>query len=157
MNDYKTMQDKYKKEFEEIENYATENGLIVKVIEDKLYVLSEIAYWKILYLRDWDCFILFHGNYIPTDLDIDKYENASYHFQKDAKQSETIMHYLDYIRKHDDYRENLLGTVEDMPRRTRKQKNRYAKMKANQERYNTAIVLQLINAISMTKEMRVSA
>ena len=157
MNDITTMQDKYEEEFEEIENYATENGLVVKLIGDKLYILSEIAYWKILYLRDWDCFILYHGNYIPTDVKINKYENASYHFQKDAKQSETIMHYLDYIRRHDNFRENMLSAVEDMPRRTRKQKNKYAKMKAKQEKYDTAIVLQLINAISMTKEMRIPA
>ena len=156
MNEIITMQDKFEEEFEEIEAYATENGLIVKVINDKLYVLSEIAYWKIIYLRDWDCFYLYHGNYIPTDLDIDKYENASYHSQKDARQADNLMYYMDYIRRHDNFRENLLCEVDELPRRTRKQKNKYAKMKAKQERYNTAILLQLINAISMTPEIRLA-
>ena len=157
MNEIITMQDKYEEDFEEIETYATENGLVVKMIGDKLYVLSEIAYWKIIYLREWDSFYLYHGNYIPTDIHIERYENASYHSQKDAKQTDSLMYYMDYIRRHDDFRESMLSSVEEMPRRTRKQKNKYAKMKAKQERYNTAIVLQLINAISMTKEIKIPA
>ena len=127
-----------------------------KLIDDKLYVLTDIAYWKIVYLKDWNDFVLFHGNTIPTDLNIQRYEDADYHFQKDAKQSDTIMKYMVYIKKHDDYRAEMIENVENMPRRTRKQKNRYQKMKRKEEAYNTARVLQLVNAVGMARELNIA-
>ena len=156
MNDNNTMQSRYEDEYLKIERYATENGLIFKLIDDKLYVLTDIAYWKIVYLKDWNGFVLYHGNTIPTDLNILRYEDADYHFQKDAKQSDTIMKYMVYIKRHDDFRAELIENVENMPRRTKKQKNRYEKMKKKEKAYNTARVLQLVNAVGMATEMNIA-
>ena len=156
MNDNNTMQSRYEDEYLKIERYAAENGLIFKLIEDKLYVLTDIAYWKIVYLKDWNGFVLYHGNTIPTDLNILRYEDADYHFQKDAKQSDTIMKYMVYIKRHDDFRAELIENVENMPRRTKKQKNRYEKMKRKEKAYNTARVLQLVNAVGMATEMNIA-
>lgn len=156
MNDNNTMQSRYEDEYLKIERYATENGLIFKLIDDKLYVLTDIAYWKIVYLKDWNGFVLYHGNTIPTDLNILRYEDADYHFQKDAKQSDTIMKYMVYIKRHDDFRAELIENVENMPRRTKKQKNRYEKMKRKEKAYNTARVLQLVNAVGMATEMNIA-
>ena len=156
MNDNNTMQSRYEDEYLKIERYATENGLIFKLIDDKLYVLTDIAYWKIVYLKDWNGFVLYHGNTIPTDLNILRYEDADYHFQKDAKQSDTIMKYMVYIKRHDDFRADLIENVENMPRRTKKQKNRYEKMKRKEKAYNTARVLQLVNAVGMATEMNIA-
>ena len=156
MNDNNTMHSRYEDEYLKIERYATENGLIVKLIDDKLYVLTDIAYWKIVYLKDWNGFVLYHGNTIPTDLNILRYEDADYHFQKDAKQSDTIMKYMVYIKRHDDFRAELIENVENMPRRTKKQKNRYEKMKKKEKAYNTARVLQLVNAVGMATEMNIA-
>ena len=156
MNDNNTMQSRYEDEYLKIERYATENGLIFKLIDDKLYVLTDIAYWKIVYLKDWNGFVLYHGNTIPTDLNILRYEDADYHFQKDAKQSDTIIKYMVYIKRHDDFRAELIENVENMPRRTKKQKNRYEKMKRKEKAYNTARVLQLVNAVGMATEMNIA-
>ena len=156
MNESKTMMKKFRDEYIFIEGYAMENGLIFKLIGDKLYVVSDIAYWKIAYLREWDEFALYHGNTMPTDLNVLKYEDADYHFQKDAKLSRSIMRLMIYIRRHDDYRAHLIENVENMPRRTKKQKNKYAAMKRREERYNTARVLQLINAVGMASERRLA-
>ncbi len=153
MTENKSMKSIFEEEYEYIERYADENGLIFKLIDDKLYVLSDIAYWKIVYLKDWDDFVLYHGNTMPTDLNILRYEDAEYHFQKDAKESDTIMQFMIYIRRHDNFRADLLDNVDSMPRRTRKQKNKYAKMKKREEAYYNARILQLINAISMVNEM----
>ena len=156
MNDNNTMQSRYEDEYLKIERYATENGLIIKLIDDKLYVLTDIAYWKIVYLKDWNGFVLYHGNTIPTDLNILRYKDADYHFQKDAKQSDTIMKYMVYIKRHDDFRAELIENVENMPRKTKKQKNRYEKMKRKEKAYNTARVLQLVNAVGMATEMNIA-
>ena len=156
MNDNNTMQSRYEDEYLNIERYATENGLIFKLIDDKLYVLTDIAYWKIVYLKDWNGFVLYHGNTIPTDLNILRYKDADYHFQKDVKQSDTIMKYMVYIKRHDDFRAELIENVENMPRRTKKQKNRYEKMKRKEKAYNTARVLQLVNAVGMATEMNIA-
>ena len=94
MIDNKSMKSIFEDEYMYIERYASENGLIFKLIDDKLYVLTDIAYWKIVYLKEWNGFVLYHGNSIPTDLNILRYEDAEYHFQKDAKQSDTIMKFI---------------------------------------------------------------
>ena len=156
MNDNNSMQSRFEEEYLKIERYASENGMIFKLIDDKLYVLTDIAYWKIVYLKEWNGFVLYHGNSIPTDLNILRYEDADYHFQKDAKQSETIMKYMVYIKRHDDFRADLIANVENMPRRTKKQKTKYEKMKKKEKAYNTARVLQLVNAVGMAREMNIA-
>lgn len=156
MNDNNSMQSRYEDEYLKIERYASENGLIFKLIDDKLYVLTDIAYWKIVYLKEWNGFVLYHGNSIPTDLNILRYEDADYHFQKDAKQSDTIMKYMIYIKRHDDFRADLIENVENMPRKTKKQKKKYDKMKKKEKAYNTARVLQLVNAVGMAREMNIA-
>ena len=66
------------------------------------------------------------------------------------------MKYMVYIKRHDDFRAELIENVENMPRRTKKQKNRYEKMKRKEKAYNTARVLQLVNAVGMATEMNIA-
>lgn len=149
---------KQKFELEEqwIESYAYENYLEYRLIDNKLIVLSDMAYWKIVYLADWDTFILYHGNSIPEDVNPERYAEADYHFQKDVKGSDNIMSLLIYIKNHDDFRSKMIANVENMPRRTRKQKAQYKKIKAKEAAYEKAIVLQMISAAALVRTQRIA-
>ena len=148
------MKDKFNFEEQWIESYAYENYLEYRLIDNKLIILSDIGYWKIIYLNAWDCFILYHGNSIPEDIDPEKYVDADYHFQKDVKFSDNIMSLLIYIKNHDDFRCKMIADVENMPRRTKKQKARYNKVKAKEVAYKKAIILQMISAAALMKTQR---
>ena len=151
MDTKSNMNEKYEIEEQLIKAYAYDNHMEYKLIDNKLIVLSDIAYWKIFYLADWDTFILYHGNSIPEDIDPGKYVDADYHFQKDAKWAADIMSLLIYIKKHDDFRCNMIANVDNMPRRTKKQKAQYNKVKAQEAAYKKAIVLQMIRAAVLVK------
>ena len=77
-----TIEDKYRSEEINIALYAHENYIEYELVDNKLIVLTDIAYWKIIYLKDWDCFILYHGNVIPDDIVPGKYVEADYHFSE---------------------------------------------------------------------------
>lgn len=158
MTDYtnNTIKTKFQMEKENISSYAYENSLVYKLINNQLIVLTDMAYWKITYLADWDCFVLHHGNTIPDDVDPAKYEDAEYHFQKDAKQSESIMQLLIYIREHDNFRYRMIENVENMPRRTKKQRAKYQAVKQKELDYGRAIKLQMINAVALANTLSIA-
>ena len=136
--------------------YAYDNYMDYELIDNKLIVLSDIAYWKIVYLPDWDSFVLYHGNGSPEDIDPASYVDADYHFQKDVKPSDTIMNLLIYIKNHDEFRSRMIANVEAMPRRTKKQKKEYSKVKAKEAEYNKAIIMQMIRATAVVKASRIA-
>jgi hypothetical protein len=141
-----TMTSKYEVEEHEICIYAYDNYLEYKLIDDKLYVVTDMGYWKITYLPDWDLFALYHGNTIPSDIDPEKYTDADYHFQRDFGLSKNILSLIIYLKRHDDFRCRLIEQVESMPRRTKKQRARYNRVKQKQQEYKRAVSMQMIKA-----------
>ena len=154
--DTNNMLSRFEQEEQWIGAYAYDNYLEYKLIDNQLIVLSDIAYWKIVYLADWECFVLYHGNSIPEDIDPEKYVDADYHFQKDVKGADNIMSLIIYIKNHDDFRCKMIANVENMPRRTKKQKAQYNKVKAKEEAYKKAIVLQMISAAALVQTQKVA-
>ncbi len=144
-----TIEDKYNIEKTDIDIYTYENYLEYDVIDSKIIVVSDIAYWKIVYLQDWDCFALYHGNSIPSDIVPGIFSDADYHFQRDARFSKTIMGFLVYIKGHDDFRCRMIEQVESMPRRTKKQRSKYNRVKQKQAEYRKAVTMQMIKAYAL--------
>jgi hypothetical protein len=148
-NYFTDMLTKVAEESLEISAYAFENGLQYEIIGNCMIVLSDMSYWKITYLKDWDSFALHHGNYIPNDVNPENYLYADYHYQKDVKPTDSIMSLLVYIRNHDDFRFRVIENVETLPRRTKKQKARYQALKQREKAYNKALILQMISAAAL--------
>ena len=140
------IQEKFNNEESEIALFAEDTFLRYKLIGDKLIVVNDIAYWKIVYLPGWNCFALYHGNRMPSDIDPEKYVDADYHYQRDAKYYKNIYSLFVYIKGHDDFRCRMIEEVEAMPRRTKKQRIRYNRVKQKQQEYKKAISMQMIHA-----------
>ncbi len=151
-----TMEDKFRNEEMSIGSYSYDNELEYKLINDELIVLSDMAYWRIKYLPDWDSFALYHGNSVPKDLIPENYIDADYHFQKDAKLSKSIMRHLIYIRQHDNYRYRVIANVEQMPRKTKKQKAKYLAVKSKEKAYTKALASQLLSAVSLINSVKIA-
>ena len=143
------MKSRFQAELSRIESYASENNMVYKLIGDALIVVTDIAYWKITYLPEWQSFALHHGNSIPSDVNPETYIDADYHFQRDMRNGTNIFGLMVYIMRHDKYRLSLLEKVEEMPRRTKKQKAEYKAMKQIEMNYNHAIILQMQSATKL--------
>lgn len=147
-----SMKYKYTSEKRLIDKFCKDNNLIYRMDGDAMLVQSEIASWKIQYNRKWEQFVLYHGNRCPDDALLPRMRKNQYHSQKDAKPSKTIMKYLMYIRKHDDFRSNQIDNVEKMPKKTKKQRAEYQKMKKKEKTYKTARVLQIMSKLEQNDQ-----
>lgn len=132
----------------EVDEYAAENGMIYQTIGNRTIVLTDMAYWKILYLPDWQSYILYHGNDIPDDANPENYLDMDYHQQKDMKPTDDLMEIFTYIHLHDDFRFRMIENIESMPRRTRKQKEMYRIMKRKENIYTKAVIHQMMSLVS---------
>ena len=97
--------DQFKKEEQEIKLFCLNNSIIYKIMGESLLINTYYSSWKILYNENGDL-KLYHENnqkynrYNQVDGNIIK----EYHDQYDVA-SVTIIGYLNYIIKHDKFRE----------------------------------------------------
>lgn len=98
---------RFRNERVSVEKYATHKGLELLFQKNKLYVKSEMGLWQISYSRYKQKCILYHGNHSYRNLPLVQSEDARYHRQRDEMYSATIMNYLIYIYKHDQYRKRV--------------------------------------------------
>ena len=141
------MKFRFESEKSNIDDYVSKNNLAYRFENNSIYVQSNIAFWRIEYIEKWESFLLYHGNRIPESKEIKLYPKQCYHAQKDAKPSYTIIRYLNYIRKHDDFRSNQIINVENMPKKTKKERAKYNKMKKKERIYNVARVCQILSVM----------
>lgn len=83
---------------------------------------------------------------IMTERDLrDIFCDNQYHKQRDAGHTKTIMKMLIYIRQHDDFRLRELEEINNMPRHTKKQKDKYNTAKRKEEYYKVSRVLRILD------------
>ncbi|MCM1263583.1 MAG: hypothetical protein NC313_12795 [Butyrivibrio sp.] len=119
----------YHMELENIEYFARQNNIDVDLKNNKIYVRTDVGCWKIVYRKSIQRFILLHRNYVNGRIDLDNVDNAPYHRQGDMAESGSIVKYLKYIKKHDDFKQNLPMDYRQMPQNSRKQKMYYKSAK----------------------------
>lgn len=119
----------YKLEEPDILYFAEKYNMDVDLKGYKIYVRTDVGCWKIVYKRSIQKFILFHRNYVSGRIGLDEVDNAPYHRQGDMGDSGSIMKYLKYIQKHDEFKQNMPTDLRRMPQDTRLQKSYYKSAK----------------------------
>lgn len=119
----------YKLELSNIESFAEKHDLDVDLKNNKIYVRTDVGCWKIVYKRSSQKFILLHRNYVNGRIGLDEVDNAPYHRQGDMWDSGSIMKYLKYIQKHDEFKKNMPSDLCQMPQDTKLQKAYYKSAK----------------------------
>ncbi|MCM1144975.1 MAG: hypothetical protein NC407_09720 [Lachnoclostridium sp.] len=118
----------------EIERYAKQFNLDVDLKDRKIYVRTDAGCWKIIYkIRDQK-FILLHRNYVNGRIALEDVEKAPYHRQGDVMEAGSIMKYLKYIQKHDEFKQNAPDDYRKLPQNTKRQKFYYRSAKKRAER-----------------------
>lgn len=118
----------------EIERYAKQFNLDVDLKDRKIYVRTDAGCWKIIYKIRNQKFILLHRNYVNGRIGLEEVEKAPYHRQGDVPEAGSIMKYLKYIQKHDEFKQNAPDDYRKLPQNTRRQKFYYRSAKKRAER-----------------------
>jgi len=124
----------YKLEKYEIEQYAQQFHMDVDLKDNKIYVRTEVGCWKIVYKICDQKFILLHRNYVRGRIGLEEAEKVPFHRQSDMPESGSILRYLKYIRKHDEFKQNVPQDYRQMPQDTKKQKLYYRTAKKRAEK-----------------------
>jgi hypothetical protein len=124
----------YNLELGNIEGFAEQHNLDVDLLKDKIYVITVVGCWKIVYKRNDQKFILFHRNYVNGRISLADVDNGPYHRQGDMGDSGSIMKYLKYIQKHDEFKQSMPSDPRQMPQDTKLQKAYYQSAKKREAR-----------------------
>lgn len=125
----------YRSNIGNIKSFSERNQIDVDLKDNKIYVRTDVGCWKIVYKIEQQKFILLHKNYVEGRISLDEVENGAYHRQADIAYSGSIMKYLNYIKKHDDFKQSMPEDYRKMPQDTKKQKAYYKAAKKREERH----------------------
>lgn len=102
-----SMKNRFDEERQALERYAARKNLGLYRQSKLLYIRTPVGLWKICYAAKQQNFILYHGNCPYQELSPKQMKTACFHRQTDVMTSATILRYLEYIYKHDDYRQRV--------------------------------------------------
>ena len=90
---------------------------------DILYVLTDMAAWKIVFFDRKQCYKLFHCPFGGKKMTMEQAKKARYHRQVDAGENSHPAKYLKYIAGHDRAKKIMEQDYHLLPQRSNKRKN----------------------------------
>lgn len=146
---------KYRGEKNAIQTFIQDKNMKVWYENNTIYIENGFVAWKITDENNNGKMALYHSN--SENYKLLKKEKGkivhNYHHQTSAN-SETIIGFLKYIFKHDNWRIQKLDEYKNMPQVTKKQKFKYNLEKKKSERAKIRNVLNLLDMISAEREYK---
>lgn len=133
----------YRKYVFQIEQYAKANHIQTEYDGSDLYLLTDIAVWKIAYGYRYDCFKLLHCPFNGKALTMEEAKITHYHIQADVPRNQSPYKHLQYIAKHDEAKKIEQIDYKNLPQRTKKQKKYYRQAENREKRKSVRRVWDL--------------
>ena len=133
----------YRKYASQIEQYANEKKLQIEYDGTDLYVITDMAAWKIAYGYHYDCFKLLHCPFNGQPLTMEEAKTAHYHVQVDVPKNQSPYKHIRYIAKHDEAKKIEQTDYKNLPQKTKKQKKYYRQAENRAKRKSVSRVLDL--------------
>ncbi len=133
----------YRKYVFQIEHYAKENNIQIEYDGTDLYVLTDMAAWKIAYGYHYDWFKLLHCPFDGKPISMEEAKTAHYHVQGDVPRNQSLYKHIRYIVKHDEAKKVEQIDYKNLPQRTKKQKKYYRQAENRAKRKSVNRVLDL--------------
>ncbi len=133
----------YRKYVFQIEHYAKENNIQIEYDGTDLYVLTDMAAWKIAYGYHYDWFKLLHCPFDGKPISMEEAKTAHYHVQGDVPRNQSPYKHIRYIVKHDEAKKVEQIDYKNLPQRTKKQKKYYRQAENRAKRKSVNRVLDL--------------
>ncbi len=143
----------YRKQALQIKKDAEDKGIQIEYDDTKLYILTDIAAWKINYDPLFDWYKLFHFPFNDKMLTMEEAKTAHYHVQTDALRNKSPYKFLGYIVKHDAAKKIEQINYRNLPHRTKKQKKYYHQAENRAKRRSITRVLNIFAELEAKGEI----
>lgn len=127
---------KYRKYAPRIEYLANKRGVQIEFDDTDLYILTDIAAWKISYVEYFDRYKLLHCPFDKNPLTMGEAKTAHYHVQRDVAKNQSPYNHLEYILRHDEAKKLMQVSYKKLPKVTKQQK-KYYRQAENREKRNS--------------------
>ena len=127
---------KYRKYAIGIEYLAKKRGVQIEFDDTDLYILTDIAAWKISYVEYFDRYKLLHCPFNEKPLTMEEAKTAHYHVQRDVVKNQSPYNHLEYIVRHDEAKKLMQVSYKKLPKVTKQQK-KYYRQAENREKRNS--------------------
>jgi len=127
---------KYRKYAIGIEYLAKKRGVQIEFDDTDLYILTDMAAWKISYVQYFDRYKLLHCPFDGKPLTMEEAKTAHYHVQRDVAKNQSPYNHLEYIVKHDEAKKLMQISYKKLPKVTKQQK-KYYRQAENREKRNS--------------------
>lgn len=142
----------YRKYAFQIDQYAEAHNIQMEYDGTDLYVLTDMAAWKMAYVNRYDCFKLLHCPFDGKALTMEEAKTAHYHVQADVSGKQSPYKHIQYIAKHDEAKKIEQVDYKKLPQRTKKQKKYYRQAENRAKRKSVRRVLDLFAELESKKE-----
>ena len=127
---------KYRKYAPGIEHLANKRGVQIEFDDTDLYIITDIAAWKISYVEYFDRYKLLHCPFDKNPLTMGEAKTAHYHVQRDVAKNQSPYNHLEYILRHDEAKKLMQVSYKKLPEVTKQQK-KYYRQAENREKRNS--------------------
>ena len=127
---------KYRKYALGIECLAKKRGVQIEFDDADLYILTDMAAWKISYAQYFDRYKLLHCPFDGKPLTMEEAKTAHYHVQRDVVKNQSPYNHLEYIVRHDEAKKLMQVSYKKLPKVTKQQK-KYYRQAENREKRNS--------------------
>ncbi len=142
----------YRKAAWNIERQAKEHHMSIEYDGDILYVLTDMAAWKIVFFDRKQCYKLFHCPFGGKKMTMEQAKKARYHRQVDAGENSHPAKYLKYIAGHDRAKKIMEQDYHLLPQRSNKEKMYYTQARKREARKSTRRVWNLFAELEAQQE-----
>ncbi len=129
-----------------IESYAKENQAEIEYNDTDLYVITDMAAWKISYVNRYNQFRLFHCPFGEKNLSMEEAKRARYHVQVDVPRNKSPYKHIQYLVEHDKAKKIAQVDYRKLPHQTKKQKKYYRQAEKRAKRNSINRVLALLES-----------
>ncbi len=143
---------KYRKYALGIEYLANKRGVQIEFDDTDLYILTDMAAWKISYVQYFDRYKLLHCPFDGKPLTMEEAKTAHYHVQRDVAKNQSPYNHLEYIVKHDEAKKLIQISYKKLPKVTKQQKKYYRQAENREKRNSIRRVWKLFEELESGKE-----
>lgn len=130
----------YREQALQIASFAMEKGVQIEYDGTDLYILTDMAAWKISYECHQGWYKLWHCPFDKEKLSVEQAKMAAYHIQKDVPQKNSPYKHLQYIVKHDVAKKIEQINYKNLPQNTKREKKYYRQAKNRHRRQSVSNV-----------------
>jgi len=143
----------YRKQALQIEQYAKEKNVAIEFDGTDLYILTDMAAWKIAYGYHYDWYKLLHCPFDEGALTMEQAKEAHYHVQKDVPRNQSPFKHLQYIVKHDSAKKIEIVDFKKLPQKTKKQKKYYRQAENRAHRKSVSRVFDIFAELEANSDL----